>query len=257
MDLGTLVGLILAFGGIFVGYLMEGGRITALFEPSAAIIVFGGSAGATIISFSLKHSLGIINVLRQAFIPKHTDREAMLQQIVDLARQARRSGILTLEAEAKKLDNVFLREAIQLVVDGTTPELVREILEIEVYEMRRRHKAGADFFTTWGGYAPTLGVLGTVMGLVHMLESLDEPGAMGPAIATAFIATFYGVGFANIFLLPIAAKLHGQSEAEVASYEMAIEGVLSLQAGDNPRVVAMRMRSFLAPDAKRKLDEER
>ena len=124
-----------------------------------------------------------------------------------MAKRARRSGILTLEAEVKTIDNIFIRQGIQLVVDGAPPELVREILEIELDAMRHRHKLGAEFFGAWGGYAPTLGVLGTVMGLIHMLENLNDPGTMGPSIATAFIATFYGVGFANLVLLPVKAKL--------------------------------------------------
>lgn len=139
-------------------------------------------------------------------------------------------------------------------MDGIQPELVREIMEIEIDAMRSQHKLGEDFFSALGGYAPTLGVLGTVMGLVHMLENLSDPGTMGPSIATAFIATFYGVMSANIIFLPIAAKLRMISRQEISVYEMAIEGVLSLQAGDNPRVVTMKMRSYLSPELRRELD---
>ncbi len=256
MDLATVIGLVLAWSALIGGYLMEGGRMGALVGPSAAVIVFGGSLGATLVSFLLKHSMNIPTVIRMAFFERHMDRIELVRLIVNLAKQARRSGILTLEAEARNIGNSFLRNAIQLVVDGTQPELVRDILDTEVDAMKARHKLGVEFFTAWGGYCPTLGVIGTVMGLVHMLENLDKPGGMGPAIATAFLATFYGVSFANLFLLPVAAKLKINSHEEEETYNMAIEGILSLQAGDNPRVVAQKMRPFLSPIGKQKLDAE-
>ena len=256
MDLATLIGLGCGIGCVLAGFLMEGGKIAALFVISAAIIVFGGAFGATMISFSLTHSKNSWKVMRTALFSVASDRLALLRQMVDLAKMARRSGILTLESEARKIENIFLRQAIQLVVDGNTPEMVNEILETEVEAMRARHKIGNDFFTAWGGYSPTLGVLGTVMGLIHMLESLDKPGSMGPAIATAFIATFYGVGFANLVLLPIAAKLKANSLEETTTYEMVIIGILSLQAGDNPRVVSTKMCAYLTPADKQRLSQE-
>ncbi|HEX2950477.1 MAG TPA: flagellar motor protein [Armatimonadota bacterium] len=256
MELATLIGLILGFGGVLGGFIMEGGKMSSLVEPSAMIIVFGGSLGATVISFSLKNVTSVPQIIKNAFFVRHTDPVEMLRIIVDLAKKARQSGILALEAELNGIQSEFLRKAIQLVVDGTQPELVREILETEIDAMRVRHKHGIEFFMQWGGYAPTLGVLGTVMGLVHMLENLSDPGNMGPAIAVAFIATFYGVGSANLIFLPIAAKLKLHSQEEIASYEMAVEGILSLQAGENPRVVSTKMRSYLAPKIQRVIAEE-
>lgn len=256
MDLATVIGMILGWGCIIGGFLMEGGRPGALVEKSAAVIVFGGSIGATIICFSLKHTTSLPIVLKQAFFSKSLDRLQMMQDIVSLAKKARQAGILALEGEIARLDNVFLKQSVQLVVDGTQPELVREILDTEIEAMRMRHKGGVEFFTMWGGFAPTLGVLGTVMGLVHMLENLSDPGGMGPSIATAFIATFYGVGFANMFFLPVASKLKARSHEELSTYEMAVEGILSLQAGDNPRVVSTKMRSFLSPAEKKVLEVE-
>lgn len=256
MELATLIGLILGFGGVLGGFIMEGGKMSSLVEPSAMIIVFGGSLGATVISFSLKNVTSVPQIIKNAFFVRHTDPVEMLRIIVDLAKKARQSGILALEAELNGIQSEFLRKAIQLVVDGTQPELVREILETEIDAMRVRHKHGIEFFMQWGGYAPTLGVLGTVMGLVHMLENLSDPGNMGPAIAVAFIATFYGVGSANLIFLPITAKLKLHSQEEIASYEMAVEGILSLQAGENPRVVSTKMRSYLAPKIQRVIAEE-
>jgi chemotaxis protein MotA len=256
MDIATIVGLIVAFGGVIVGFIMEGGKPLSLIEPSAMVIVFGGTLGATITSFSLKHITSLPNIARQAFFAHNADRVVMVKLIVELARKARQSGILSLESEASKIDDRFMKRAIQLIVDGTPPEMVREVLETEVDAMGTRHKIGEEVFSTAGGYAPTLGVIGTVMGLVHMLENLDEPGGMGPSIAMAFIATLYGVVSANLIFLPIAAKLRARSAEERSIYDVAIEGILALQAGDNPRVVAMRMRAHLPPALAKQLDEE-
>jgi chemotaxis protein MotA len=255
MDLATLIGLGLAFGGVIVGFLLEGGELHALVSVSSMVIVFGGSLGATMIGSTMKTIMNVPRLMMIAITSSHLDELSAVQIIVDLARKARQNGILALETEIANVSNLFIRRAVQLVVDGTQPEQVRQILETELDAMRTRHKAGIEFFTAMGGFCPTLGVLGTVMGLVHMLESLDEPGAMGPAIAAAFIATFYGVGSANLLFLPIAGKLKHQSAHEIAVYEMAIEGILSLQAGDNPRVVSMKMRSFVNPDIRAKLEE--
>lgn len=254
MDIATIIGLVIAWGAILGGFVMEGGSIGSLVSPSAAIIVIGGSFGATVVSFALKHTTSLPIIFKQALLTKRADPLELLQTVVAAAKKARQSGILALESDAKDQENTFIRNALQLVVDGTPPELVREILETEIQTMRERHQTGSQFFASWGGFLPTLGVLGTVMGLVHMLENLDDPGSMGEGIATAFIATLYGVGIANLFCLPIATKLRNSSHQEIAAYEMAIEGILSLQAGDNPRLVLTKMRAFLPPSAKRELD---
>jgi len=256
MELATIIGIAIALGGVLGGFLLEGGRLISLFEPSALIIVVGGSFGATCISFSLKHTTGVPLVLKNAFFSNNTDPLAMLRLIVDMAKKARRSGILALESEVKSLRNPFVRNAVQIVVDGTQPELVRDVLETELEAMSIRHRAGVDFFMAWGGFLPTLGVLGTVMGLIHMMENLNDPGGMGPAIAVAFIATLYGVGIANVLVLPLASKLKLQSHDEIKTYEMVIEGILSMQAGDNPSLVATKMRAYLSPQAKKILAAE-
>ncbi|MHB0938744.1 MAG: flagellar motor protein [Armatimonadota bacterium] len=253
MELGTVIGIAIALLGVLGGFLMEGGNLHSLYEPSALVIVVGGSFGATCIGFSMKHATSIPLVLKNAFFTKHTDPLIMLRMIVSLAKKARQSGILALEGEMKSVENPFVRNALQMVIDGTQPELVREVLETELDAMNIRHKAGVDFFTAWGGFLPTLGVLGTVMGLIHMMENLDDPSGMGPAIAVAFIATLYGVGFANVFMLPLASKLKLHSHEEIKTYEMVIEGILSLQAGDNPHMVSTKMRAYLSPKAKLQL----
>ncbi len=256
MDIATLIGLLLAFGALGVSVAMEGGGVAGFINVPAIIIVLGGTLGATVLSFPMKQMVSLPAVVKHAFMFKELDAVRVMQQIVEYARKARREGILALEQEARNADNQFLRLGIQLVVDGTPAELVREILETEVYSMKKRHSVGESILSTMGGFAPTLGILGTVMGLVNMLAHLSEPGDMGRSIAAAFCATLYGVGIANLAFLPIANKLKLRSGHEAELYELIIQGVLSLQEGDNPRVVQSKMEAFLPPKDKARLAQQ-
>ncbi|MEN6370663.1 MAG: flagellar motor protein [Armatimonadota bacterium] len=247
MDLATIFGFLLAWGALLVALFMEGGRVGDLLNPSALVLVIGGTVGATIVAFSLKQITGLPSIIRKAFFCKDTDLMRIIAIMVTFARKARKDGILALENEVKHIDNKFLQMGIHLVIDGTPSEMVREILETEIVSLQERHKVGENIFTTMGGFAPTLGIIGTVMGLIHMLTSLDQPRKMGPAIASAFIATLYGVGFANLVLLPIGSKLKARTTEEIIAYDMMVEGILSIQAGDNPRMVEVKMLAFLPP----------
>jgi chemotaxis protein MotA len=180
---------------------------------------------------------------------------AQLKLLVGFAERARREGLLALDEEVAELDDEFTRKGLQLVVDGTDPELVREILENEIDGMIGRHQAAVSPFEKAGGFAPTMGIIGTVMGLVHVLENLDAPATLGPAISGAFIATLYGVGSANVVFLPTANKLKSMSAEEIELRSMTLEGILSIQAGDNPRVVADKLLSFIPP-AERGVESE-
>jgi chemotaxis protein MotA len=175
--------------------------------------------------------------------------------MVHFADRARRDGLLALEDEAKSIEDPFLKRGIQMAIDGTDPEMVREVLETEVAALKDRHKVGAKFFGDMGAFAPTLGIIGTVLGLVHMLENLSDPSSMGPLIAGAFVATLWGVMSANLIWLPISNKLKRASAEEVAFKELVIEGVLSIQAGANPRAVGEKLKSFLPPKERDELDE--
>lgn len=247
MDIATVIGLLLAWGALIVALFMEGGKLIDLANPSAFVIVVGGTLGATIIAFSMKQIMGVPQIIRNAFFAKDADLTQIIRAMVEFARKARKEGILVLEEEAKTLDDKFLQMGVQLVVDGTPSEMVQEILETEVVSLQERHKVGESIFTTMGGFAPTLGIIGTVMGLIHMLASLDEPGKMGSAIAAAFVATLYGVALANLVFLPIGAKLKARTAEEIVAYDMMIEGILSIQAGDSPRMVEAKMLAFLPP----------
>jgi len=256
MDLASLIGLILSWGAVLAALLMEGGNLKSMVSYSAAVLVVGGTLGATITSFSIKHVTNLPAILRQVFFVRDLDALEVIRLIVSLSKKARQAGILALESEIATIENPFMRHALQMVIDGSQPEMVRDALETELAAMTARHKIGEEFFATMGGFAPTLGIIGTVVGLVHMLESLNKPGAMGPAIAAAFTATLYGIILANLLFLPIAGKLKARSRDEVALYELAIEGILTLQAGENPRVVATKMSAFLSPQAKEQWKNE-
>jgi chemotaxis protein MotA len=256
MDLATIIGLVLAWGAFFGSIAMEGGDLKALLNPSAALLVFGGTTGASMIGFPLSTLTGLPAVIKHAFLGKETDVTQVIKMLVGFAEKARREGLLALEEEAREVDDPFLRKGIQLAIDGTDPELVREILETDIHHLGTRHQQGAAFFATMGGFAPTLGVIGTVSGLVHMLANLSDPGSMGPSIAAAFIATLYGVSTANLIFLPLANKLKHASAAETNAREIVMEGILSIQGGDNPRIVEEKLKSFLAPKARRVLDAE-
>lgn len=256
MDLATILGLLLAWGAVLGALVLEGGDFAQLFNLPALILVVFGTIGATIIGSSMKTIFSMPSIVKNALISTSLDSRQAIDIMVDCAKRARREGVLSLEAFAAKIHNRFLRKAIELIVDGTPSVMVREILETEIVAMQERHKMGETVFTTLGGFSPTLGIIGTVMGLINMLAQLNEPGKMGHAIASAFTATLYGVVLANLVYLPIAAKLRSRTSEEVVLYEMIIEGVLSIQGGDNPRIVEMRMMAFLSPELRKQINEE-
>ncbi len=247
MDLTTIGGIILGFASLIVAFVMEGGSPLALLGLSAAIIVFGGTAGAVIISFSAKQLKMVGSLFSIAFKQQKLDSLAAIEQLVALATSARREGILSLEDKLEGMQDVFFKNAVQLVVDGVDPELVRSILETEIGYMEARHEAGVAVFESAGGFAPTMGIIGTVTGLIHVLSNLTNVSTLGPLIATAFIATLYGVGSANLLWLPLASKLKQRSKEEILLREIMVEGVLSIQAGENPTVLDQKLKVFLAP----------
>ncbi|MEW6698037.1 MAG: flagellar motor protein [Bacillota bacterium] len=247
MDIMTPVGLIFGVTCLIVGFLLEGGHVSALVAPTAFIIVIGGTVGATVVAFSTSEVLSVPNLIKTAISKKLPDITETINLIVELSEKARREGLLYLDSQLDTIEDPFLRKAMQLVVDGTDPEMVRSILETEVYASYERHQTGVHIFESAGGYAPTMGIIGTVMGLVHVLGNLSDPDSLGPAIAMAFIATLYGVASANVFWLPIGAKLKNLSKKELILREMMIEGILALQAGYNPTIIRERLNAFIKP----------
>lgn len=251
MDFGTIVGLIVAAGAIVTALILDGGHLSSLWSESAFILVVGGTIGATTISFPLEDIKTIPKLIVKAFTGSKVDGTKSIDTIVTLVEKARREGLLTLQNETAKIDDAFLVRGIELVVDGTDPHAVRSILETDISFMEKRHKCGFGILETAGGYAPTIGIIGTVLGLVEVLGNLSNPDTLGPAIAVAFLATFYGISTANLFWLPLSGKLKARSADEVLLREMVLEGVLSLQAGESPRIVREKLEVFLPPKDKK------
>lgn len=247
MDLATLIGIVIAITGLLWGFIGDGGSFTALIQPTAALIVFGGTIGATLTSSSLKQFLGVGKYLKIAFFSKKDDSLIVIDQLVQLATVARREGILALEEKLDEFQDEFLTNGIRLVVDGIDPELVKTMMETELSFVQERHDAAAHIFESAGGFAPTMGIIGTVMGLIHVLGDLSSVDKLGPEIATAFTATLYGVASANVVWLPIANKLKRRNAEEMLVREIIMEGVLSIQAGENPTILGQKLRAFLAP----------
>jgi len=248
VEISTVIGLVFGFGALLVAFIMEGGSPAGLIQPSAGLIVFGGTFAATMINYPLKEFLALPKLIIMAIKPTVIEAESLIETFVQLADKARREGLLSLEEEAQRIEDPFLRRGIMLVVDGVSSEMVREIMESEITNMEERHRAGYGMLEGMGGYAPTMGIVGTVMGLVSVLSSLESnPEGLGEKIAVAFIATLYGIASANLVWLPIGGKLKGFSEKEAAMREMIVEGVLAVQGGENPRIVRERLETYLAP----------
>jgi chemotaxis protein MotA len=233
---------------LLLGVILEGGNPAAFINIPAFIIVVGGTCCALLASSSMAEASSVPKLAILAMTGgTPTDSQAAAKQMVGLAEKARREGLLALEAELEEVEDPFTRKGVGLIVDGTDSFVVEGILRSELDGMAARHAKNAKLFSTLGGFAPTLGILGTVLSLVHVLENLSNPGALGHSIAGAFIATLYGVGSANLVFLPISNRLKGMSEAEQLYREMILEGVLALQAGDNPSMLAERLDTYIDP----------
>lgn len=245
MDLATLIGIGLAIAAIITGNVMEGGSPTALLLIPPMIIVFGGTIGAAVAGGTFEDAKQAVVALKAAVLAKPVKPEELVPVVVSLADKARREGLLALEEALAELDDPYLERGVTMAVDGMDPEELREILESEIYAKRITDKQSAKFFNDMGGYAPTIGIVGTVMGLVHVLENLSQPEKLGHLIAGAFVATLWGVLSANVIWLPIGNRIKRMSDLEIARMEIVIEGVLAIQAGTNPRTVTQKLQSLL------------
>lgn len=245
MDFATAAGIGGGLGIIVLANVLEGGNPMSLLALAPMVLVFGGSIGAAVAGGTIGDAIGAGKSLVKAFTWSPTPASELVPIVVSLADKARREGLLTLEDQVADVDDDFLKKGVSLAVDGTDPEELREILESEVIAKKAADKLSAKFFEGMGGYAPTVGIIGTVMGLVHVLENLSQPDKLGHLIAGAFIATLWGVLSANLIFLPVGNRLMRISQLETSRMEMVIEGVLAVQAGANPRVVAQRLNSLL------------
>ncbi len=248
MDLATIIGLVVCFGGFLGGFLEEGGSLGSLISPSAAMIAIGGTIGAGIVCAPLADTLALGKITMKAFMRPSYNLGPIISKFVAFAEKVRREGLLVLEEDANQETDAFLKSGLQLVIDGNDTELVKDILATELRYLEERHERGAHYFENLGGFAPTFGIIGTVMGLVMVLKNLSDPSSLGGAVSSAFIATLYGVVSANALFLPLATKLKQASREEALMREIMIEGILSIQAGDNPRIVKEKLSAFLPPN---------
>ncbi len=245
MDLGVVGGLLLAIAAILGADLMDHGSLASLLNPSAMMLIVGGTLGATAVSSRFEDMVAIPRLIGAAVHPVTADLAVEVERMVALALKARRNGLLSLEEDIGEVTDPFVARGLQMVVDGADADTVRGVLRTEMALRQQRAMREAGVFEAAGGFAPTMGIIGTVMGLIHVLSNLADPSKLGPSIATAFLATFYGISSANVFWLPIGNKLKHTARAVSLSMEVALEGILSIQAGDNPSAVRDKLAVFL------------
>ncbi|WP_028273853.1 motility protein A [Atopococcus tabaci] len=250
-----LFGILLGFG-LVIWSISQSGPLAAFVDVPSIIITVFGSFAAVLISYPLKALKNVPALLKQLVLSPKQDRIGLISAISDLSKKVRRNGILSIEDDINEFDNEVLVHGLQMVVDGNDGESIREILELELEQIENRHSIGHSLFSKWGEYAPAFGMIGTLIGLIVMLGELEDPSTIGTGMATALLTTFYGTMLANLVLLPIATNLKAQTEEEVTTSEMIIEGVLALQEGQNPRIIQQKLTSFLTTEERKALEEE-
>ena len=246
MDLATIIGTVMAFGLMMLA-IMLGSGLGPFIDPNSMLIVFGGTIGATLINYPLADMMTAGAVAKNTLLYTPQSPQERISMMVEFSNKARREGVLSLEAELDRVDDKFMISGLQLVVDGQETKALSEIMRTEIDFLADRHKKGAEIFTTMGAFAPALGLIGTLVGLVQMLQNMEDPSTIGPAMAVALLTTFYGAVLANLLFNPIAGKLRLRSSDEVLLRELTLEGIVSIASGDNPRLVKQKLEAFLAP----------
>ncbi|MDH5437149.1 MAG: flagellar motor protein [Gammaproteobacteria bacterium] len=246
MDILTVTGLILGFGAIIVGNALEGGHIDSLIQATAFLIVAGGTIGAVMVQTEMNIFLSALSRLRWLFFPPSIAATQAVEKILEWSRISRKEGLLGLEGLIDDERDAFAQKGLQLLVDGSEPETIRSIMEVEISVKEHFDTQCAKVFEGMGGYSPTIGIIGAVMGLIHVMNNLADPAALGPGIAVAFVATIYGVALANLLFLPAANKLKGLVHHQVQFRDMIVEGIIAIAEGENPRNIETKLRSYLA-----------
>lgn len=250
MDIATVAGIVSAFALVFTAILLGGG-IGMFIDAQSLMIVIGGTMGATMINYPLKDVLAVFKIVKNVFFSSIPTSGELIEKFIDFANKSRREGVLVLEGELNNINDPFLAKGLQLTIDGMEPESIKEILETEIDFIRDRHQFGAEIFNTMGSFAPALGMIGTLIGLVQMLKSMNDPSTIGPAMAVALLTTFYGAILANLLFVPMAGKLKTRSKEEVLVKEMIVNGIIAISVGENPRIVEQKLHAFLAPNLRK------
>jgi chemotaxis protein MotA len=256
MDISTIIGMVGAFAMVLFASITAGGNPLILLNLPSLLIVVMGSYFALAVALKLPEVLGIWGIMKRAFSLPTYNEQSLIQKMVAFSEKARREGLLALEDELEDLDDEFMKKGLRLVVDGTDAAVIRDLMELELSQMQTRHTEKQNWMLTWGALGPAFGMMGTVVGLVNMLQNLEDKASIGPNMALAIITTLYGSLLANVFTLPISTKLKSHSMQESTVKEMVIEGVLSIQAGENTRILTMKLMAYLAPSIRQALEAE-
>lgn len=246
MDIATLIGIVVSFG-LMVWAILMGGPLSIFIDVPSVAIVVGGSIGVALINFPLADILGTVGVVKKTILIKEPDTNKLIGQMLDFSAKARKGGILSLQDQIDSIEDKFLVKALQMAVDGQEPSELKAILTTEVDNLAARHSYGSEILNTLGAIGPAMGMIGTLIGLVQMLQNMSDPAAIGPAMAVALLTTFYGAVLANILFIPMAGKLKARSKTEVLQKMVIIEGMESILSGENPRVMEQRLHTYLAP----------
>jgi chemotaxis protein MotA len=246
MDKSSFVGIFIALGGILLGLTLEGGKLVQIVQPTAALIVFGGTLGAVMLQFPLRLVIVAFRRLSQVFFDRSRDPQALIAEIVRYAHKARKEGIVSLDSQLEEIEDPFLKKGLMLAVDGTEPQEIRKMMELELDNQAEHDEQVPKVFESAGGFSPTIGIIGAVLGLIQMMQHLDDISAVGRGIAVAFVATIYGVGSANLFFLPVAGKIKIRVRQEQIRREMMLEGVISILEGMNPRMIETKLLAFFS-----------
>ncbi|MCH7673531.1 motility protein A [candidate division KSB1 bacterium] len=246
MDKGTVIGIVAGLGLVIVSMLM-GGSVAAFFDIPSLLIVLGGTFAATLVNFPMEDVIGVMKVTQKVIKEEIMPSSKYIDQIVDISKKARTNGLLAIEEDLNNVDEDFMRVTLQHVVNGTENEDLSKLMDAELAIMTQRHKIGQRMYSAMGTYAPAFGMIGTLIGLIQMLQHLDDPASVGPGMAMAMITTFYGALFANLFFLPMAGKLKQRSEQEIQFKEMLLMGVMAIQAEESPRVIQSKLVTYLTP----------
>lgn len=252
LDFATIGGLVIAFGGILGGLIMEKGKVSDVAQVTAAIIVLGGTLGAVMVTTPLASLLGAFKGIKHIFLEERISPEAAIEEIIGYATKARKSSIISLEEDLEKIQDPFLRKALTLAVDGTDLQELRKMMELELFQFERHAEAEAKVYEAAGGYSPTIGIIGAVLGLIQVMKHLENIEEVGRGIAVAFVATVYGVAVANLFFLPAANKLKSRIHHDVQAKELMLEGVTSILEGMNPKLIRVKLEAFVQHPSKSK-----
>lgn len=254
MDFATFMGILVA-GGLVVSSILMGGSGTWFINYPSLMIVVGGTMGATLINYPLSEIVSVFGVIKNAFLQRTSSAGKLIPLIVDFAKKARREGILAFESQLKDIEDNFLSKGLQMAIDGMESSAIEDVLLTEIRYVEERHRLGSEILSTMGAFAPAVGMLGTIIGLVQMLMQMEDPSSIGAPMAVALLTTFYGTLLANLLFLPISGKLRVRSKQEMLVKQMALEGILSIQSGDNYRIVEQKLKAFISPKA-REVQEE-